>query len=314
LDFPVLKIGSLIPRYPIIQGGMAVRLSTFRLAAAVANAGGIGTIAASGMDVKELKCEILNARKESRGIIGINIMFAVSRFKEMVYAALEEGIDLVIQGAGFSRDIFKWCDEAKTPVVPIVSSSKLAMIAESLGASAVVVEGSEAGGHLGTDRSMQVIVPEIKKEISIPVIAAGGIVDVGDLRKVFNLGADGVQMGIRFAASCEANGAQTLKELYVRSKHSDIVLVDSPVGLKGRAIKNKFTEKIVTGKVNSKENCECCLKKCKGNFCIMEALNNAQKGNLDDGLVFSGENIDKITEILPVSKIMADLTEGYAAL
>jgi len=314
LNFPELKIGNLIPKYPIIQGGMAIRISTFRLAAAVANAGGIGLIAASGMELNELKEEIRKAREKSKGIIGINIMFAVSRFKELVLTALDEGIDLIVQGAGFSRDIFGWCHEVKTPLVPIVSTPKLAKIAEHLGASAVVVEGKEAGGHLGTDQSMRTIVPQIKEAVSLPVIAAGGIVDVYDLKEAFSLGADGVQMGIRFAASEEANGAQSLKECYLKAGTEDIVLIQSPVGLPGRAIRNEFAERILAGKAEPPQKCEGCLKKCKHNFCIMEALNNAQQGKLERGLIFSGEYIDKIKNILPAGKIISDLVESYEAL
>ncbi len=314
MKFPELRLGNLVPKYPIIQGGMAVRLSTSRLAAAVAEAGGIGLIAASGMEIDELRREIRQARDKTKGIIGINIMFAVSKFKELVFTALEEGIDLIIQGAGFSRDIFSWCEQAKTPLVSIVSTPKLARIAESLGAAGVVVEGKEAGGHLGTDQSMRILLPQVKEAVSLPVIAAGGIVDVYDLKEAFELGADGVQMGIRFAASEEANGAECLKEVYVKANREDIVLIDSPVGLPGRAIRNVFAEKILSGTVEPPQACEGCLKKCKQNFCIMEALNNAQQGNLDKGLIFSGEYIEKIKEILPAGRIISNLVKEYEAL
>lgn len=314
MKFPELQIGDLIPKYPIIQGGMAVRLSTSRLAAAVAEAGGIGLIAASGMEQQELRQEIRKAKEKTDGIVGINIMFAVSQFKELVSTALEEGIDLIVQGAGFSRDIFSWCSDAKTPLVSIVSTPKLARIAESLGAAAVVVEGKEAGGHLGTDVSMRIIVPQVKEAVSIPVIAAGGIVDVYDLKEAFELGADGVQMGIRFAASVEANGADNLKQLYLKAGREDIVLIDSPVGLPGRAIRNEFASRILDGTVDPPQTCEGCLKKCMQNFCIMEALNNAQQGNLNEGLAFSGEYIEKITEILPAGEIIEKLVKEYEAL
>jgi nitronate monooxygenase len=314
LKFPELKIGDLIPHYPIIQGGMAIRLSTSRLASAVAEAGGIGLIAATGMELDELRDEIRKAREKTKGIIGINIMFAVSRFKDLVFTALEEGIDLIVQGAGFSRDIFTWCQEIKTPLVSIVSTPKLAKIAEHLGAAAVVVEGKEAGGHLGTGESMRTLVPQVKDAVTVPVIAAGGIVDVYDLQEAFRLGADGVQMGIRFAASEEANGAAALKECYLKAERKDIVLIESPVGLPGRAIRNDFAERILSGKVEPPPKCEGCLKKCKKNFCIMRALNNAQQGNLDQGLIFSGEYIEKIKEILPAGKIITDLVEAYTKL
>lgn len=311
MKFPELKIGNLIPKYPIIQGGMAIRISTSRLAAAVANAGGIGIIAATGMENDELKSEIRQAREKTNGIIGVNIMYAATRFKELVNTALEEGIDLITQGAGFSRDIFRWCAEAKTPLLSIVSTTKLAKIAEGLGAAAVVVEGKEAGGHLGTDLSMRVLVPLVKEAVSVPVIAAGGIVDVHDLKEALALGADGVQMGIRFAASEEANGSPALKEAYVRAQSKDIVIIQSPVGLPGRAIRNTFSDNLLSGKVECSKACDGCLKKCSGTFCIMEALVNAQQGILDKGLIFSGEFIDKITEILSVEKIMSNLVKGY---
>ena len=150
MKLPELKIGNKIAKVPIIQGGMAVRLSTARLAAAVANEGGIGLIAASGMPTDELRYEIRLARSLTSGIIGINIMVAARGFSEIVKTAIEEGIDLVVAGAGFSRDMFGLGQESGTPIVPIVSSVKLAKISQRLGAAAIVVEGKEAGGHLGT--------------------------------------------------------------------------------------------------------------------------------------------------------------------
>ena len=306
---PKLRIGQLKPALPFVQGGMAVRISTASLAAAVANEGGIGIIAASGMTPQELREEIRKARALSSGIIGINIMFAVAAFADMFKIALQEGIDVVVSGAGFSRDMFTWGREAKVPVVPIVSTVKLAKISEKLGAQAVVVEGKEAGGHLGTTFSVAEIVPEVKKAVSIPVIAAGGIVEGEDIVRAFKYGADGVQMGIRFAASVESNAAQKLKDFYVKSGKQDIVLIDSPVGLPGRALRNEFTEKLNYGKIKPTSKCNKCLKQCKGNFCIMTALENAQQGNLEDGLVFSGEFIEKIDKIMSVKEIIRTLRE-----
>lgn len=313
MNLPELRIGRLRPALPIMQGGMAVRISTSSLAAAVANEGGIGIIAASGMSPRELSLEIRKARALSSGILGINVMYAVSAFAELFKTALQEGIDLVVSGAGFSRDMFTWGKEAQVPVVPIVSTVKLAKISEKLGAQAVVVEGKEAGGHLGTTSSVAELVPEVKKSVSIPVIAAGGIVEGKDIVKAIKYGADGVQIGIRFAASEESNAAQNLKEFYVRSEKQDIVLIDSPVGLPGRALRNEFTEKIISGQVNPPSKCKQCLKKCKGNFCIMTALKNAQQGNLKDGLVFAGEFIGKIKKIMPVREIIRTLLEEVEA-
>ena len=185
MKLPELRIGKLVAKVPIIQGGMAIRLSTARLAAAVANEGGIGLIAASGMPFDELRHEIKLARKLSpHGIIGINVMVAAREFKGIVTTAIEEGIDLVVAGAGFSRDMFAWGKASGTPIVPIVSSAKLAKISQSLGASAVVVEGAEAGGHLGTNRSSRLIVPEICAAVDIPVIGAGGVLHGEDVAEM----------------------------------------------------------------------------------------------------------------------------------
>ena len=234
MKLPELRIGNLVAKVPIIQGGMAIRLSTARLAAAVANEGGIGLIAASGLPFDELRYEIQLARKLSpTGIIGINAMVAATQFAGLVKTAIEEGIDLVVAGAGFSRDMFAMGKESGTPIVPIVSSAKLARISEGLGAAAVIVEGCEAGGHLGTDRSAREIVPEVVAAVkNIPVIAAGGVLDGRDIVEMLKIGASGVQMGSRFAASDECNASDELKKMYVRATNpEDIVLIQSPVAV-----------------------------------------------------------------------------------
>ena len=314
MKLPELKIAHLRPSLPIFQGGMAVRLSTHRLAAAVAEAGGVGIIAGTGMSVRELVEEIRKARALTKGIIGVNVMYAVTAFADLVKAAIGEGIDLVVSGAGFSRDMFAWGRESGTPIVPIVSTARLARTAEKLGASAVVVEGFEAGGHLGTDESMKKIVPEVAAAVSIPVIAAGGIVEAEDIREAIGLGASGVQMGIRFAASVEGNGHDRLKQAYIDAGAEDIVLIKSPVGLPGRAIRNAFTDRLAEGRAPAPEHCTKCLKVCSKVFCIRQALINAQEGRLEDGIIFSGKYIEKIRDILPVREIIARLTSRLAEL
>ena len=315
MKLPELKIGTKIARVPIIQGGMAIRLSTARLAAAVANEGGIGLIAASGMTHEELRYEIRLARSLTAGIIGINIMVAARKFSEIVKTAIDEGIDLVVAGAGFSRDMFGLGKESGTPIVPIVSSVKLAKISQRLGATAIIVEGKEAGGHLGTDVSIKSLIPDIRAAVdpSIPVIAAGGCMSGQDIVDLIKLGANGVQMGSRFAASEESNAAPALKEFYLKATPEDIVVIHSPVGLPGRAVRNPFAEKIMQGPDKVKQ-CDSCLKDCKRNFCIIRALIRAQQGDVETGLVFTGEYIHKIKEILPVKEIFSRLQTEIAAI
>ena len=312
MKLPELKIGTKIAKVPIVQGGMAIRLSTARLAAAVANEGGIGLIAASGMSHDELRYEIRLARALSKGVIGINIMVAARDFAEVVKTAISEGIDLVVAGAGFSRDMFGLGKESGTPIVPIVSSVKLAKISERLGATAIVVEGKEAGGHLGTDTSVRNLIPDIRAAVKLPVIAAGGVLHGQDIVDLIKMGANGVQMGSRFAASEEANGAPALKEYYLKSKPEDVVVIHSPVGLPGRAVRTPFTARVMEGPVPPKV-CDQCLKACKHNFCIIRALIRAQQGDVETGLVFTGERLPTIERIMPVHDIFEQLRAEVAA-
>ena len=311
MKLPVLKIGNLVAEVPIVQGGMAIRLSTARLAAAVASEGGIGLIAASGMKFDELRKEIRLARELTggKGIIGINAMVAAREFLGLITTAAEEKVDLIVAGAGFSRDMFAVGRKYGVAIVPIVSSVKLAKIAEQLGASAIVAEGTEAGGHLGTQQSIKEILPEIIKAVQIPVIAAGGAVTGQDVAELLKLGASGVQMGSRFAASEESNGADELKQFYLKMTKDDVVQIDSPVGYKGRAIRNPFAQLSLEGNAPKPTECDSCLKHCSRSFCIIRALTRAQQGDVETGLVFTGANMWKIKEILPVKGIFRRLKE-----
>ena len=312
MKLPVLKIGKLVAEVPIVQGGMAIRLSTARLAAAVAKEGGIGLIAASGMSFDELRTEIRLARKLTggKGIIGINAMFAAREFLGLITTAAQEKIDLIVAGAGFSRDIFAVGRKYGVEVVPIVSSVKLAKISEKLGASAIVVEGTEAGGHLGTQQSIKEILPEIVKSVNIPVIAAGGAVCGSDVAELLKLGASGVQMGSRFAASEEP----ALKEFYLKMTKEDVVQIDSPVGYKGRAIRNPFAQLSLDNKAPKPTTCDLCLKHCTHSFCIIRALTRAQQGDVETGLVFTGANMWKIKEILPVKEIFRRIKDEISKI
>ena len=307
MKIPELRIANLVAKIPVIQGGMAVKISMAPLAAAVAEEGGIGIIAGSGLSVEELIEEIREARRRTKGIIGVNIMFAVREFAQLVHASFDEKIDLLVSGAGFSRDMFTWGKEKGIPVVPIVSSAKLARLSQKLGAAAVIVEGVEAGGHLGTERSIHDILPEVIAAVSIPVIGAGGFTDGEDVAKVLKLGADGVQMGTRFALSEESGAALAWKEEMLKATEEDIVIVHSPVGLPGRGIRNPFTQALEDKVDVRPTKCDACLKRCERNFCIMSRLVKAQQGDVEGGLIFSGAKVDKIKEILSVHEIFEDI-------
>ncbi len=305
MKFPELKIDNLKPDFPIIQGGMAIKVSTAKLAAAVAREGGIGVIGGTGLTVDELKNEIKKARELTYkgGIIGVNIMYAASNFKNLLKTSAEMGIDVIISGAGFSRDMFTVGKKFDIPIIPIVSSLKLAKISEKMGAAAIIVEGVEAGGHLGTDKKTNDILETIKGKISLPIIAAGNIIRTSDIKQMFYSGLDGVQMGTRFLLSKESNVSDIFKKLCVKATKEDIFEIMSSVGLKANAIKTRFSKLVKSGKAPEPETCDHCLKHCSKSFCIKKALLRGRKGDKEKGIFFTGKGVWKLKEVLSVNDI-----------
>lgn len=352
-----LRIGNLEAKIPIIQGGMAVGISLSGLASAVANAGGIGVIGTAGIGMLEsdpaknfteankraLRKVIRKTKKMTKGIIGVNIMVALSDFHDMVKVVVEEEADLVFSGAGLPLrglevlvpDKLK---KVKTKFVPIVSSSRAAKIIfrywqknYNYLPDAVVVEGPLAGGHLGFKKeqinnpnfALEKILPEVisvvrsfEKEFdkNIPVIAAGGIYTGADIYKYIKLGAQGVQMATRFVATHECDASIKFKEAYLKCQKNGLTIIDSPVGLPGRAVKNKFLEEVSSG-VRKPFKCPWkCLKTCdfkKAPYCIALALTNAQQGKLEGGFAFAGSNAYRVDKIISVKELMTNLSEEY---
>ncbi|MGR0480189.1 MAG: NAD(P)H-dependent flavin oxidoreductase [Candidatus Electronema sp. V4] len=306
MKLPELKIGSLIARIPLIQGGMSIRVSTSALAVPVAECGGIGTIGGSGLPVPELQEDIRRAKAATKGVIAVNIMYAMRDFHELVMGSIEAGIDLIITGAGFSRDIFRIGREHNVPIVSIVSSPDFAKLAEKFGAAAIIVESAEAGGHLGTDKPLREIFPDIRKAVSkVPLIAAGGITNGFEMAEMMDkYGADGIQIASRFVLSEECSVSREFKETYLKAQKEDIINVQSPVGMTGRAIRTAFIDRLERGEDLAPEKCKHkCLKKCSYKYCINDRLMASCTGDVDNGLVFSGANTYKMKKILPVQEI-----------
>ncbi len=356
---PVLRIGDLEARTPIIQGGMGVGISLGGLASAVANAGGIGVIATPGIgqfepdfdtnprqaNKRALAKEIRKAKAQSDGLIGVNVMVALANFDDLVQCAVDEGADLLLLGAGLPLGLpdtlpLEKLGELHTKFAPIVSSGRAAKLVfrswekrYSHVPDAVVVEGPLAGGHLGFKKeqiddpeyALEKILPEVISAIepyqerfgkNIPVIAAGGIYTGADIHRFMELGAAGVQMGTRFVATNECDASQGFKDAYVKCREEDIVIIDSPVGLPGRAIRGEFLDRVSTG---HREPFKCswkCLKTCnfkKTPYCICSALTNAKEGNWSHGFAFAGQNAYRIDRIMPVSELVGTLIAEYQA-
>ena len=351
---PPLKIGDCVARIPIVQGGMGVGISLAGLASAVANEGGVGVIAANAIGMLEpdyysngreankraLRTQIQKARKQSRGIIGVNIMVAVNDFHDLLKVSIEEKVDMVFLGAGLPLKGIPIHElrEAEVKVVPIVSSGRAARLIfqywhknyETV-PDAVVVEGPKAGGHLGFKENeihdpayaLENLIPAVVAEVekfaallnrSIPVIAAGGIFSGEDIYKFFKLGASGIQMGTRFVATHECDADNEFKKAYLHCKEEDIIIIKSPVGLPGRAIENTFLKDVESGAGKGVRCPWRCLESCNAKharYCISEALDNARQGKLDHGFAFAGANAYKVEGIVPVKMLIKQLKNEY---
>ena len=344
-----LKIGNLTARLPIIQGGMGVGISLSGLASAVANEGGVGVISCAGIgliyrntakDYMEacicgLREEIRKAKEKSSGIIGVNIMMAITNFSDMVKTAISEKADIIFAGAGLPMDLPKYrTPDCVTKLVPIVSSARAArIICEKWKTlydylpDLVVVEGPRAGGHLGfkpnqiddPDFAIEKLIPEVVKEVSlfeekynqeIPVIAAGGIYTGEDMYNIMQLGAKGVQISSRFVTTNECDANINFKKSYIKAVENDVEIIKSPVGMPGRALKGEFLERVKLGLTRPKSCPYNCLHTCDYKvvpYCIILTLYNAYKGNMNKGYAFAGSNAYLATKITSVKEIIDDL-------
>lgn len=348
-----LKIGDLTARLPIIQGGMGVGISLSGLASAVANEGGVGVISSAGLGliykdraksvaesaIEGLKEEIRKARAKTNGIIGVNVMVAMTNFADMVRTAVKERADIIFSGAGLPLNLPSFLTKgAKTKLAPIVSSARAAkLLCEKWFSEfryipdAIVVEGPKAGGHLGYKReqidsaeySLEATVPQVVEVVDrfaaehdchIPVIAAGGIYTGEDIYNIMSKGASGVQMGTRFVTTEECDADIRFKQAYIDATQQDIEIIQSPVGMPGRAVHSPFLADVNSGLKQPKQCAFNCIKTCDvvhSPYCIMLALYNAFKGRLEHGYAFAGVNAWRAEKIDTVRNLMSTLAREY---
>ncbi len=351
-----LTIGGLTAPVPIVQGGMGVGISLSGLASAVANEGGIGVISAAGLGLLYKKLspnnyteagnlglreEIRKAREKAKGIIGVNIMVALSDFAELVKTSIQEKADIIFSGAGLPLDLPSFLQkDSVTKLVPIVSGARAArLICEKWKNNydylpdAIVLEGPKAGGHLGYKESqiedehfsLEELLPQVVSEVAlfeekyqkrIPVIAAGGIYTGEDIKRMIDLGASGVQLGTRFVTTTECDASTAFKESYIHASEQDIEIIKSPVGMPGRAIHSRFLEKVRDGLKVPKSCPFNCIKTCDvthSPYCIIMALYNAFKGNFERGYAFAGSNAWRAQRIMSVKETFAELVAEWRA-
>lgn len=343
-----IRLGNL--EFSLIQGGMGVGISQDNLAVAVANEGGAGIIASVGLGLvgkysnlnsDALRETIRAARRKTNGVIGVNIMHVLSDYEEHVKIAIEEGVDLIISGAGIPKNLPHFLNGKKTKLLPIVSSARLATMLCKYWSNqynhlpdGIIVEGPKAGGHLGysseqldnsnfVEHGLEKIVSEAIRAVNsfettkkIPVIAAGGIFYGRDIKRFHELGAAGVQMATRFVTTHECDADIKFKEAYINSTKEDTIIIKSPVGMPGRAINNKFLERVRQGEAIPTKCKYHCINSCippESPYCIANALIESQRGNLENGFAFCGSNayLTKEFGIVSVKQVFESLDREY---
>ncbi len=348
-----LNIGGLKIKFPIIQGGMGVGVSLSGLASAVANEGGVGVISPAGIGflykdhsadylkncIFGLTQEIRKTREKSQGVLGVNIMVALSNYADLVTTSIREKVNIIFSGAGLPLDLPKFLSpDSETKLVPIVSSGRAAaLICNKWHTNydylpdAIVVEGPKAGGHLGfkmdqifdENYSLENILEEVvavanefgeKYGKQIPVIAAGGIYTGEDIAMILDKGASGVQMGTRFVTTTECDASEGFKQAYIEAKEGDVRIIKSPVGMPGRAISCSFLDDVDSGKRRPTVCPVNCVKTCDiatAPYCIMASLASALRGNFRNGYAFAGSNVWKTDKIISVKELFNTLMDEY---
>lgn len=347
MEYNQIDVDGLIIKVPIIQGGMGIGVSLSNLAGNVSKLGGLGVISAAQIGFREpdfitnnleanlraLKKEIITAKEISNNSpIGVNIMQVTNPYELYVKTCIEAGADFIITGAGLPVHLPEYVAGSKMRIAPILSSFKAVKIflkawdkRYNTTADMLVVEGPLAGGHLGFSRdaivstNMDLELEQILEHIKIyrekynkkiPVIFGGGVYTNEDMKYYMQKGIDGVQIGSRFVTTKECDAHENFKQAYISAQNEeDIVVINSPVGLPGRAINNNFVKKVIVEREKI-TRCFNCLTACDPKttpYCITQALVNSVTGDIDNGLIFAGSKSYKSSKIETVKEVFDDL-------
>ncbi|MDK8239849.1 NAD(P)H-dependent flavin oxidoreductase [Gemella morbillorum] len=286
-------------KYPIFQGAMA-QIARYELASAVSNAGGLGILASGGMRPEELREQIKKCKEQTTKPFAVNLMLMMPNINEIIDVVIEEGVKIVTTGAGTPRKFMPRLTEAGVKVIPVIPSVKAAKKMEELGCAAVVVEGMEAGGHVGTSTTMALL-PQVTKAVNIPVIAAGGIADGRGVAAAFCLGASGVQMGTVFLATHECPISIEYKNLIVEADDTSTTLTGMKFGAPVRGIKNELTKRYHELEAQSSTLME--LEEL-----TLGSLRKAvYDGDVENGSVMSGQIAGLVDEIRSVEQVIVDV-------
>ncbi|MBF1209354.1 MAG: nitronate monooxygenase [Gemella morbillorum] len=288
-------------KYPVFQGAMA-QIARYELASAVSNAGGLGILASGGMSPEELREQIKKCKEQTTKPFAVNLMLMMPNINEIIDVVIEEGVKIVTTGAGTPRKFMPRLTEAGVKVIPVIPSVKAAKKMEELGCTAVVVEGMEAGGHVGTSTTMALL-PQVTKAVNIPVIAAGGIADGRGVAAAFCLGASGVQMGTVFLATHECPISIEYKNLIVEADDTSTTLTGMKFGAPVRGIKNELTKRYHELEAQSSTLME--LEEL-----TLGSLRKAvYDGDVENGSVMSGQIAGLVDEIRSVEQVIVDVLE-----
>lgn len=288
-------------KYPVFQGGMA-QIAKHELASAVSNAGGLGIIASGGMSIEQIREEIVNCKKHTDKPFAVNLMLMMHNIDEIIDVVIEEGVGIVTTGAGTPRKYMPKLKEAGIKVIPVIPSVKAAKKMEELGCDAVVVEGMEAGGHVGESTTMALL-PQVTSAVNIPVIAAGGIADGRGVAAAYCLGASGVQMGTVFLATEECPVSENYKNAIIEAVDTSTTLTGTKFGAPVRGIKNELTRRY--HELEEKSSTLMELEE----LTLGSLRKAAYEGDVENGSIMSGQIAGLVNEIRPVKDVIEGIFE-----